>query len=444
MKSGETDIRSEFARYVSLNLFGMVGLSLYILADTFFVARGVGRDGLAALNLAIPVFSLISGIGLMIGIGGAAHFSILRGSGRKRTADAVFSGAVKLAVLFSLLFVMIGIFWTERLAQWLGADRTLQPLTIPYIRTLLLFAPAFLGNNLLIAFVRNDGGPRLAMIAMLVGSAANIVLDYLFLFPFGWGMFGAALATGLAPVIGLAILSFHPLPGRNRFHWGSPGFLPEAAGKILVLGMPSFITEFSSGVVMLLFNWTILKLAGNLGVAAYGVIANIALIAVAAFSGVGQGIQPLVSRAHGAGHHEKSRTVLLLALCLALLIGAGLYLILACFPDAVIGIFNREGDEGLQEIARQGTYLYFIALLFMGGNIVAVSFFTAIGRSLPPLLISFLRGPGIIVPILLIFPYFWGLTGVWLVIPAAESATWLLTAALLLKRCHARTGGLAA
>ncbi len=441
MKREKNDIRREFARYVSLNLFGMVGLSLYILADTFFVARGIGSDGLAALNLSIPVFSLLSGIGLMIGIGGAAHFSILHGGGKERAANAIFTGAVKLTVLFSLFFVTAGIFGSAQLAQWLGADRTLLPLTVPYIRTLLLFAPAFLGSNLLIAFIRNDGGPRLAMTAMLAGSISNIVLDYVFIFPFGWGMFGAAFATGLAPVIGLMFLAFHFLKKRNRFHLISTGILPDAAGKILSLGTPSFITEFSSGIVMLLFNWTILKIAGNIGVAAYGVIANIALIAVAAFTGVGQGIQPLISRAHGAGRSGEIRTVLALALFLVLLIGTGLYVGLACFPDAIIGIFNREGDAVLQDIARQGAYLYFIALLFMGGNIVAVSYFTAVGRSLPPLAISFLRGPGMIVPVLLILPGFWGLTGVWLVIPGAETATALLTAALLLRLHRKRAAG---
>ncbi len=427
----------EFARYVSLNLFGMVGLSLYILADTFFVARGIGSDGLAALNIALPVFSLISGTGLMIGIGGATRYAILRGRGKKYAANAAFTEALFASVFFGFLFAAIGIFGSEELAIQMGADARLRPLATPYIRTLLLFAPAFLGNNLLLAFIRNDNAPKLAMSAMLAGSALNILLDYWFIFPLGWGMFGAALATGLAPVFGVMILAIHFLKKRNHFHLVAIGLKWKSMRKSLLLGMPSFITEFSSGIVMLLFNWSVLKLAGNIGVAAYGVIANIALIAVAAFTGIGQGIQPLLSRAHGEGESGTIRAILRGGLGLAFLLGTGLFLFLFAFAEAVLSIFNAEANSDLQSIALKGMPLYFAAFFFMGLNIVAISYFASVGRSSPSLALSFLRGPGSIVPLLLLLPGLWGLTGVWLVIPVVEALTFILVLFFLLRQ-HTR------
>lgn len=427
-------ITKKFAFYVSLNVLGMLGMSFYILADTFFIAWGIGGNGLAALNLGLPVFSLISGIGLMIGIGGAARFSMLRGSGEAAEANRVFSATLTLSLLFSVVLLLVGLFGSDILAKWLGADHELMPLSVSYIKTILLFTPAFLFNNLLLAFIRNDGNPRLVMAAMLTGSAANIILDYLFIFPFQMGMFGAALATGLSPVIGILVMSIHFFKKQNNFHFSSIVLSTNLISKIFALGIPSFITEFSSGIIILLFNLTILRLAGNVGVAAYAVIANIALIAVAMFTGVGQGIQPLVSYGHGAGEHAKTHFVLKLALLLVFVVGFLAYFVLIYSRVAVVGWFNRENDAELLAIAQHGTWIYFLSLFFMGSNVVGGIWLASVEQAWPSFAVSFLRGFGMIIPLLLILPFFFGLNGVWLVIPCAEFATFAITAFFIIKR----------
>ncbi len=199
----------ELRRYVAFNVLGMAGLSCYILADTFFVSFGLGADGLTALNLAIPVYSLIHGCALMLGMGGATKYAVFRGQRAFKNAERVFMNTVLAAAVSAIFFAAAGLLCSKTLAGLLGADDTIFAMTEIYLRVLLLFSPAFIFNEVLLCFVRNDGGPRLAMAAMLCGSLSNIVLDYMFIFPLHMGIFGAVLATGFSPVIGMAILSRH-------------------------------------------------------------------------------------------------------------------------------------------------------------------------------------------------------------------------------------------
>ena len=208
----------EFARYTSLNVLGMLALSCYILADTFFVSLGLGADGLAALNLAIPIYSFINGSGLMIGMGGGTRYSILRSQGDRQEADQTFTQALYLAGAFSLLFMAAGALFAGDIVRLFGGTGQVFTMSRTYLRVILLFSPAFLMNNVLLCFVRNDGAPQLAMTAMMVGSLSNVVLDWVFIFPLGMGILGAVLATGWAPILSIAILSAHFWRKHNQFH----------------------------------------------------------------------------------------------------------------------------------------------------------------------------------------------------------------------------------
>lgn len=157
----------EFARYTSLNVLGMIGLSCYILADTFFISLGLGADGLAALNLAIPIYSFINGSGLMIGMGGGTRYSILKSQGNHREANRVFTNVLYLAAVLAFLFVAAGLLFAGDIVRLFGGTGNVFTMSRTYLRVILLFAPAFLMNNVLLCFVRNDGAPQLSMAAML-------------------------------------------------------------------------------------------------------------------------------------------------------------------------------------------------------------------------------------------------------------------------------------
>lgn len=421
-------IRREFFRYTSQNMLGMMGLSCYILADTYFISQGLGADGLTALNLAIPFYNFIQGFGLMLGMGGATKFALLRGRGQEREAQGVFTRSLLLALLASLIFVIPGLCFAPQLSTLLGGTGAVHGMTATYLRVLLTFAPAFLVNNVTLCFVRNDGAPRLAMAAMLGGSFSNIVLDYLFIFPCGMGMFGAVFATGLAPVISLAILSGHFRKGTLVLQ--RSGLDLRGTGEQIMLGAPSLISELSSGLVLVLFNFIILGLAGNLGVAGYGVVANIYLVVVALFTGLGQGIQPLVSSAWGRGEVRTARTVYRYAVLTALGMAVVLYAGSVLLSGPIVAVFNREGDPTLQEIAVRGLKLYFLAFFFAGFNIVTAVFFACREKAHSGFLVSILRGFVLIVPLALVMSRLLGMDGVWLSAPVTEVITALVAIAL--------------
>ena len=420
----------EYARYTALSVVGMLALSCYILADTFFVSKSLGTEGLAALNIAIPVYNFIHGTGLMLGMGGATRFSICRSRGARREADEMFTNTLYMAAGFSALFAALGLFFSGELAALLGADEEIFAMSRTYMQVLLLFSPAFILNDIFVCYVRNDGNPQLSMAATAGGSFSNIVLDYVFMFPLGMGIFGAVLATGLAPVIGIAIMSPHWLKASKGFHAVRTGLSAAHVRNNLALGFPSLLAQLSSGIVIIVFNAIILRLTGNTGVAAYGVVANLSLVIAAVYTGIAQGIQPLVSHSYGRKKTDGIRQFLRYAMISMVILSAVMYLILFVFADPIASAFNSEHNAKLQEIAITGLKLYFTSLVFAGFNIILSMYFTSVEKALPAQIISLLRGLILIIPIAFLFANLWDMTGVWMSFPATELVTALVGAVL--------------
>lgn len=416
-----------FGKYASPGILGQVGISCYILADTFFVSRGTGATGLAALNIALPLYNLMNGIGLMIGVGSATHFTICRAQNQQKEADRAFTHAVGLGLAMGLLFLLLGVFAASPLSRLLGADAETFPLTRVYLRTLLCFGPFFIMNNVLLAFVRNDGGPGRAMSGMIIGSLSNVVMDYIFIFPLGMGMFGAALATGVSPIISMLILSGHlRAPGRG-FHLLRTRLRLRLLPSLCPPGLPSLISELSSGIVLLLFNQVLLRLAGNTGVAAYGIVANLALVAIAIFTGLSTGIQPLVSHSSGTGESGSLRRLYRYGIITALAIATVLFAAVFTFAAPIAAAFNSSGDPVLAGYAVSGLRIYFLGFWCAGFNIVSAAFFSASGRSAQGFAISLMRGVIVIPPVLLALTAFAGIGGVWATFPAVEAIVAILT-----------------
>ena len=432
-----TDLAKKFGKYASLNILGMIGLSLYILADTYFISAKMGADGLAALNIAIPAYSLINACGLMLGTGGATKYAVYHAQGDARR-EGIFAHTLLTGIGLGALFLLAGLFFSEPIAAALGADSSILALTDEYLRTLMLMSPFFICNGLLNAYVRNDGAPNLSMAGMLVGSLSNIVLDYVFMYPLNMGMFGAALATGCAPVLGILTLSLHFIRRKNTFRFRLRRGYFENVRSAATLGVPSFINEISTGIVLLTFNYIILGIAGTTGVAAYGVVANISIVCVAIFTGLAQGMQPLVSRFYALGDEASVRRLHRYSLLSALALGC-LFLLCGIFLDAQLtAIFNKENDARLAELAEYGMRLYSIGYPLAGLNIVSAMYFTA--RELPvrAFFTAILRGLAAVIAFSLLFSVLWGMTGVWLAFPAAEAVTLAVSAAFT-ATLHKRT-----
>lgn len=423
----------EFARYITLSILGQLGISCYIIADTFFISKGLGANGLTALNLAIPIYNFIFGCGLMFGVGGATKFSILKGMKHDAQGDVIYSNTLILTILCSVVFMLLGLFGAEKLARFLGADEVTLEMTTTYLRWILIFSPAFMVNEVIHCFVRNDDAPNLVMVAMLCGSFGNIILDYILIFPMGLGILGAVLATGISPVISILIMLPHWLKKKNSFHFVKTGILRKNASQIISLGFPSLLGQVSGGIVMIIFNMLILNLEGNVGVAAYGVIANIAIVVTCIYTGLAQGMQPLLSTYYGKGNHLQIRKIMNYGHISMAVISGVIYAGLFVFASQITGIFNSEGNMVLQEIAEVGLKLYFTSNIFLGFNTVVAIFLTSVEKALPAQVLSLLRGFVLIIPLAFVMAMIWGMNGVWLCFPVTEAVTAIVGIFIYLK-----------
>lgn len=419
----------EFRRYAAPGVLGMIGISCYILADTFFVATGTGSLGLAALNIAIPAYNLMNGLGLMVGVGGATHYSLCRAQGDAAEADRTFTHTLLLGLCIALLFVLTGTFGVVPLSRLLGANAETLDMTAVYLRLLLCFAPFFVTNNIMIAFVRNDGEPGRAMAGMIAGSLFNIVFDWVFIFPCGLGMFGAALATGASPLVSLLVLSGHLRRPSRGFHLRRERLRPRLLPRICAPGLSSLVSELASGITLLLINLVLLRIAGNTAVAAYGVIANLALVESAIFTGLSTGVQPLISRSAEADR----RRLLHWTVTTALVISALMYVLVFVFASPITAVFNSEHDPALAACAVPGLRIYFAGFLAACINIIAAAYFSAAGQASRGFIISLVRSIIAIPPVLFALSALLGVTGVWLTFPAVEALACVLSLLFILR-----------
>ena len=427
------NLTKQFFKYVSQNIFGLLGTSCYILADTYFIAQAAGTDGVTLLNLCLPIYNLIFAIGSMVGLGAATRYAILRAQGDER-AQQYFSNGIFCVCLLSIPFILVGLFCPDGLLRLMGGDAGIVALGTNYARIFLLFAPFFMCNYVVASFVRNDGDPSLAMVATLSGSLFNVVFDYIFIFPMGLGLPGAALATAISPILSIAICSGHFFKKSNTIRFIRQAPSVRLLAQSCQLGISGFVGELSSGVTTTVFNFLLLRLAGNVAVAAYGVVANFALVATAIFNGVAQGAQPLVSQCYGKNDTAGARKLLLLGCGTALGLAAVLYGVVFGYTDPLVAVFNSENSLQMAEFAHNGMRIYFAGYFFAGCNIVAAGYLGAVNRPVESSITSLCRGMVAIVACSLVLSTLFGMNGVWAAFPASEAITFALTLFLLKSR----------
>ena len=427
------NLTKQFFKYVSQNIFGLLGTSCYILADTYFIAQAAGTDGVTLLNLCLPIYNLIFAFGSMIGLGAATRYAILRAQGDAR-AQRYFSNAIFSVCILAVPFMLVGIFRPDGLLRLMGGDADIVALGMNYARIFLMFTPFFMCNYVVASFVRNDGDPSLAMVATLSGSLFNVVFDYIFIFPMGLGLPGAALATAISPMLSIAVCSAHFIKKSNTITFVRKAPSVRLLAQSCQLGISGFVGELSSGVTTTVFNFLLLRLAGNVAVAAYGVVANFALVATAIFNGVAQGAQPLVSQCYGKNEMAGARKLLLLGCGTALGLAALLYGIVFGYTDALTALFNSENSALMAAYAHSGMRIYFVGYFFAGCNIVAAGYLGAINRPAEASITSLCRGMVAIVVCSLVLSALFGMNGVWAAFPVSEAITLALTVFLLKRK----------
>lgn len=416
------NISKRFTKYVSQNILGTLGVSCYIIADTFFIAQAGGVNGITILNLALPVISLVFAIGALLGVGGATEYAILKAQGNKRK-DLCFSDAIMALLLVSIPFVVVGLLAPQKVLELMGGDAVIALEGANYMRLFLSFTPFFMLNAAFPAFVRNDNDPTIAMVATLASTLFNIVFDYIFVFPMKMGIEGAALATVVSPIISILICLLHFRKKDNdlHFHWMLPNVKENI--RFCQLGFSSFVAEMANGITIMVLNFLILSIAGNIGVAAYGIVANIAIVVNAIYNGIAQGAQPLISECYGKGEKASLRKMLGLVSGTAFVSAVLIYIVLFLGADFFVSAFNSENSLEMAQYATKGMKLYFLGYFFAGLNIVLVGYLSAIACAKEAFVASILRGFIAIIAFAYILAYFLGFTGIWLSFLAAEAVT---------------------
>lgn len=415
-----------FYHYLVPAISGTMVTSIYVLADSIIIGKGIGSDALAALNIVLPLFNIFFGIGLLFGIGGSVLMSIARGAGDYKRGENYYSIAFILNAFTSILCTLLLLWFMEPIVTFLGAT----DITLPYIRNyapyIIIGLSSFSFSSFFQTFVRNDGSPKLSMIAVMSGGILNIILDIIFVYPLKMGMKGAAVASVLGAACTVVILLFHFLSKTNGLHFNLSGGTLKQIPNILTNGFTSFFVEIAAGIVMFIFNLQILKHIGEVGITMYGVIANTSIIVTCLCNGINQAAQPIASMNYGAGLTSRVEQLKKLGMKTAFVVCSVIAIIGIIVPNLFTNIFIHPTAEIL-ELSSIAVRTYFIGFFFMGMNMFIIGYFQATLNPLLSFVLCLSRGCLFSLLFVFLLPPFIGVIGIWAAMPLAELVSFVIS-----------------
>lgn len=426
------DIKKTYISYLIPTITGMITNSIFCICDVMFIGLYIGAKGLAAFNVAMPIYTIYSSLGLMLGVGGAITISVMIGRNQKEKVNKVFTTTVLLCLLVGYFMCFFGLCFPDAFAKLLGASPDLIDYVKKYLFPLQLTAIIYILNSTMQVIIRADYNPKLVMLAAVSGNLVNIVFDWLFIGVFNWGMFGGAAATALGPIVAICILSFHYIKKKNTFSLTRNFFEWDILQRIFKNGIGTFILELSLGAVVIFFNIVLLDVSGQDAVAVFAIISNIAYVGKGIFNGISQAAQPIISTNYGARNMTRVKQTLHTALAAGLIFSLFCYLLILLFPEAIVGFFINAEEMYLLDHGVWAAKIYFISFAFTAVNTVLMYYFQSVESTKVTMLIAILRGLIFVLIGLFIFPNFLGELGVWITIIFSEVMALLV--ALPIKR----------
>lgn len=362
------------------------------MVDGLMVARGVGKYGMSAVNLAIPFTNALFSIGVTFAVGTSTVIAICLAQGKKREADELFSQNLTVLTVIGLLITGLVLIFMDPFVRLLGADAITSPYVTDYLRGLCPFSLCFLISYNLEVLIKTDGYPQLAVKTVITGCLANCILDYVAIFILNLGTFGAAAATGLSQLLTCIIYLSHFLRGHSTFHPGKFSFDARALFRVIPIGFSDGITELCTGLMIFLYNRTLLSVIGTDGVVTFTVISYVNTIVVNLMVGVSQGMQPLASHYYGKDDRKSYLTLLRYAMTCAALLSLAVFAIVETSAPWIVQVFLKESGTTLSDYSIRAFRIFSISYLMIGFNIVAAGFMTALERPGPAIAISVCRG----------------------------------------------------
>ena len=391
----ERSLLSNFIRFSTATIASLMVFSLYSIVDGLFVARGVGEYAMSAVNLAVPFMNAMFSIALLFAVGTSTIIAIYLGEGKGENANSLFTqNAVLLLVMGVALSVLVIVF-LEPFALLLGAEE----MTLPYVKDYLLglapFAFCFMVSYNMEILVKTDGHPRVALITVITGCLANCVLDYVAIFLLDWGIFGAAVATGASQLLTVVLYLRHFMSKRSTFHFTRFRFDFSIYRRLLPIGVSDSLTELCNGVMIFLFNHTILRCIGERGLVSYTIIAYANTLIINTTMGISQGAQPLISFHYGRKDEDSCRKLLQYGLISAAAVSIGCFVVLWIFAPQLTQAFLGLEDLALNEYTVDAFRRYGLSYLLLGFNVFIGGYLTA--RERPRGAIAISTGRGLIV-----------------------------------------------
>ena len=411
-------------RFVLPSIVMMVFISIYGVVDGLFVSNVVGKTAFASINLIMPFLMVFGGIGFMIGTGGSAIVARTLGEGDRERANRIFSMLIYVTVVVGIIFSAIGIAFLEPIARLLGADDAMMPYCLSYGRWNLIALTAFMLQNVFQSFLVTAEKPKMGLAVTVAAGCTNMVLDYLFVAVFRWGVAGAAVATGLSQCVGGVIPLVYFLLPQGKINTSclkltKAGIDWNVLFHTVTNGSSELMSSISSSVVNMLYNKQLLHFEGENSVAAYGAIMYINFIFIAIFIGYAIGSAPIIGYNYGSGNTDELKNMFRKSILFNLITGVCLAGLAISLSGLLTGIFVGY-DAELEALTRHGFCVYALAFTVCGINIFGSSMFTALSNGLVSALISFLRTLLFQVTVVLVLPIFFDVEGVWASVLVAE------------------------
>lgn len=407
-------------RFVAPSVVMMIFTSIYNVVDGFFVSNFVGKVPFAAINLMMPLFIFMMALGFMLGTGGSAIVAQTLGEGKKELANRYFSLLIYATLAAGTFITVLGLLGLERIAVWLGARGEMLDNCILYGRVILPSMPLFLLQSTFQSFFVTAEKPKLGLAFTVAAGGANIVLDALFVMVFRWGLAGAAAATTASVAVGgLGPLVYFSRRNDSLLRLGGTEVMAGVLIQSCVNGSSELMSTLSGSVVTVLYNHQLMNLAGDDGVAAFGVILYLSFIFTAVFMGYSVGIAPVIGYHYGAGNVLELQSLFRKGLTLIAAAGTAMLCVSLLASGPLTGIFVGY-DPALREMTLRGMRIYGLSFLFCGFNIFGSAFFTALGDGITSAVISFLRTLVFESSSVMLVPLVFGLDGVWGSVIAAE------------------------
>ena len=412
---------------------GILVMSLNILIDTIFVGQWIGSNAIAAINVVLPVSFFIAALGMSIGMGGGSIISRALGSDQRAKANKTFGNQLTLTLLFTLSFMTLGLVFMEAIIPSFGGKGALYAPAKIYYTIVLYGVPilglAMMGNNI----IRSEGKPKYAMYAMMLPSISNLLLDYLFINVFGWGMEGAAWATTLSYGVCMSYIFYFFISGKSDLFLKISDLALDFSivKEISSLGFVTLARQAVVSVTVLMVNNILFELSGESTVAVYAIISRMLMFALFPILGITQGFVPIAGFNFGADKKDRVLEVIRTALIYATVLATFVFFVIIFFSEAIASAFTQ--DQAVITKTKEVLMWVFLSTPIIGIQLIGSAYFQAIGKAIPALLLTLTRQGFFFIPLILILPRYYGEFGIWISFPIAEVIATIVTAYFLRK-----------